>query len=84
MNLEFIVHSEVDDEEALNATLKQIAKIARTQPISDGHRLHVHYLLHYLKIKNIKFAFPPTINREFNEACRNFEEDGTLAKLIAI
>jgi hypothetical protein len=41
-------------------------------------------LTHYLKVKNIKFAFPFQVFREFNEVCRVFEEDGTLAKTMAI
>jgi hypothetical protein len=79
-----LINGEVNDEETLNEILKNIAKIARSQPISNGQRLHVHYLLHYLKIKNIKFSFPFQIFREFNEVCRTFEEDGTFSKTVAI
>lgn len=52
--------------------------------MSSGHKLHIHYLLHYLKIKDIKFTFPFQMFREYSEICRAFEEDGTFAKSIAI
>lgn len=52
--------------------------------MQSGHKLHIHYLLHYLKVKNMKFTFPYQFFREYSEICRTFEEDGTFAKTIAV